>query len=108
MRKLLFIPVLFIAAPTLASDIEERPTAVVQTDGLDLASADGQRRLEYRLNAAINEVCQPMGRDIRSLQEAAECRRTARAEVADRASLAVMQAKRRKARLAATPVQPSA
>ena len=108
MRKLLLIPAVLMAAPTLASEVEDRPTAIVQTNGLDLASADGQRRLGYRLNAAINEVCQPTGRDIRSLQEAAECRRNAQAEAANQASLAIMQAKQRKARLAATLVQPSA
>jgi UrcA family protein len=46
----------FTASPTLA----EPPvtvTSFVQTADLDLASKDGQRTLEKRLNQAIVEVC---------------------------------------------------
>ena len=71
----------FTASPALAGPAE-LPTQHVSIAGLDLATPEGQRMLDQRINRAAREVCQvdniPTGTLIRS-QAAQECLTKARA-----------------------------
>jgi UrcA family protein len=107
MRKLLFAPLLLAAAPATAGEVETL-SVTVETSDLDLATPGGQRRLGYRVDAAVNRACPATGRSLLAIQDMLDCRRHARAKAEPQVRFAIAQASLRKAQLAANAAKPAA
>ena len=98
MRKNPFIAVAALAAsisiiaPTVAKadnpDREEFSVSVSYAD-LNLATAEGQARLEARIASKVRQLCDSGTRDLHSLAMQAECIDQARQQVAGQVRLAV-------------------
>lgn len=111
MSKFYVLPVLLtavFAGPAMADPGTERVTIVVETRDLDLADSHGQRRLQHRVRAAINDACRYDRRDLRAARRSTECREFARAGAEAQVRFAVAQARLNKARLAAMAKTPPA
>lgn len=88
MRKIIISTLAaMIAVPAAAATVPADNTVAVATADLDLTSQEGMDRLESRIEAAAEAVCErPFIRDLRAMQSWTECvaeaRETAMAEVA--------------------------
>jgi len=71
-----------VATPLLA-ELPGQNRSIVRTADLDLASADGQRRLDRRLVQAVNQACGTASdADLAGSNAVRRCRATAHAGVA--------------------------
>lgn len=83
-------------------DSDDAPARVrVSYAGLDLASPEGVRILEQRINAAIDDVCGDDARELWRRRGQSECRRDAIAGVVPQVDYAIDRARRNRARVVA-------
>ncbi|QUL37254.1 UrcA family protein [Erythrobacter sp. JK5] len=84
------------AVPAIAGQ-SPQPTTVVSTAGLDLATPEGQKMLDKRVNAAARRICQtdraPTGSRLRTL-ESRSCYAKARASAKRQVASAIADQQR--------------
>lgn len=79
-----------LSIPTVAS---AQPTATVQTEDLDLAKPDDQKKLEDRIDNAVRRMCRVEAYDIEARKLERSCRLAAEANAAPQIEMAIAGAR---------------